>query len=213
MKSTLLILLLISGFTSQAQVTDIDGNSYDTVRIGTQTWMAENLNVARFRNGDTIPEARTMEEWKKAAENQQPAWCYYDYDPKYGDKYGKLYNWFVINDPRGLAPANYHIPSHTEWTVLVDYCGGFDVAGKKLKSKNGWGFLHNGTNKSGFSGLPGGWCDQDGLFGSINNGYFGTSSESHTGWVWSHELDYSDNFVDSYAMPMAVGFSIRCIKD
>jgi uncharacterized protein (TIGR02145 family) len=214
MKKTVLLLLLISGFTSQAQITDIDGNSYDTVRIGTQVWMAENLNVSRFRNGDTIMEAKTAEEWAKAIENQQPAWCYYDNNPENGDKYGKLYNWYTINDSRGLAPINYDIPTHIEWTVLVDYCGGFDVAGKKLKSKSGWGFLHNGSNKSGFSGLPGGLCRDDGTFGFKKMyGYFWTSSEYHTNFVWTREIDYSDRFVNGDPRPKVWGFSVRCIKD
>ncbi len=118
------------------QVTDINGQTYKTVVIDTQTWMAENLNVSTFRNGDPIPQAKTDEEWKAAGENKQPAWCYYDNDTANGAKYGKLYNWFAVNDSRGLAPAGYHIPTDEEWTTLHYYLGN-DI-GNKTKSTSGW---------------------------------------------------------------------------
>ena len=108
-----------------------------TVTIGTQTWTALNLDVATFSNDDAIPEAKTNEEWVAAGENEQPAWCYYDNDPKNGTKYGKLYNWYAVNDYRGLAPAGWHVPTDEEWTVLSTYLGE-DVAGKKMKSTSGW---------------------------------------------------------------------------
>jgi uncharacterized protein (TIGR02145 family) len=110
--------------------------SYKSVKIGTQTWMVENLNVSTFRNGDPIPEVKTNEEWDQAGENKQPAWCYYENDPKNGAKYGKLYNWYAVNDPRGLAPAGWNIPTDEEWTTLEIYFG--DDAGKKMKSTSGW---------------------------------------------------------------------------
>jgi uncharacterized protein (TIGR02145 family) len=109
---------------------------YKFVKIGTQTWMTENLNVSTFRNGDLIPEAKSEEEWKRAGENNQPAWCYYDNDPKNGTKYGKLYNWYAVNDSRGLAPAGWHVPTDAEWTTLSDYLG--NEPSKKMKSTNGW---------------------------------------------------------------------------
>lgn len=112
-----------------------DGKVYKTVKIGTQTWMAENLNVDRFRNGDLIPQAKSDEEWKAAGENGKPAWCFYDNNPKNGEKFGKLYNWYTVSDPRGLAPKGWHIPSDKEWTVLTEYLGGGEKAGAKMKSK------------------------------------------------------------------------------
>jgi uncharacterized protein (TIGR02145 family) len=102
-----------------------------SVTIGTQTWTTKNLDVATFRNGDAIPEAKTDEEWQAAGDNKQPAWCYYDNDPKNGVKYGKLYNWYAVNDARGLAPAGWHIPTDEAWTELSTFLGGLDVAGKK----------------------------------------------------------------------------------
>jgi hypothetical protein len=108
------------------------------VAIGTQVWTTKNLDVATFRNGDPIPQAKTYEEWKAAGDNKQPAWCYYENKAANGTKYGKLYNWYAVNDARGLAPAGWHVPTDEEWTVLSTYLGGEEVAGKKMKSASGW---------------------------------------------------------------------------
>jgi uncharacterized protein (TIGR02145 family) len=144
-------------------------DTIQSVKIGKHVCMTRNLNVSSFRNGDPIPHAKTNEEWKRADKNKQPAWCYYDNDSAYGVKYGKLYNWYAVTDPRGLAPKGWHIPSREEWIVLTDYLGGEDEAGTKMRSKQGWSALtigmheykqeydRNGTNSSGFSGLPGGY--------------------------------------------------------
>ena len=111
---------------------------YESVKIGNQEWMNRNLDVDRFRNRDLIPHIESDEEWKKAGQNEQPAWCYYDNDPENGKKYGKLYNWFAVNDPRGLAPEGFHVPTDDEWTILVEFLGGKDIAGHKMKSVDGW---------------------------------------------------------------------------
>ena len=108
------------------------------VAIGTQVWTTINLNVATFRNGDAIPQAKTDEEWEAAGENKQPAWCYYENNTANGTKYGKLYNWYAVNDYRGLAPAGWHVPTDEEWTVLSTFLGGKEVEEKKMKSSNGW---------------------------------------------------------------------------
>lgn len=112
------------------------GQVYPEVKIGTQVWMSKNLDVDTFRNGDKIPEAKTNEEWRAATENKQPAWCYYENDPANGAKYGKLYNWYAVNDSRGLAPIGWHIPSDSEWTALETSLG--NDAGIKMKSEAGW---------------------------------------------------------------------------
>jgi uncharacterized protein (TIGR02145 family) len=106
---------------------------YESVRIGNQEWMTRNLDVDRFRNGDLIPHIESDVEWEESGENGQPAWCYYDNDPENGKKYRKLYNWFAVNDPRGLAPEGSHITSQKEWTILVEFLGGFEIAGLKMK--------------------------------------------------------------------------------
>jgi uncharacterized protein (TIGR02145 family) len=128
MKNYILPLLLFTAFFS-------DSNA-QTVTIGTQVWMTANLDVSTFRNGDPIPEAKTDEEWERAGKLKQPAWCYYDNDPKNGVKYGKLYNWYAVNDLRGLAPVGYHVPTDAEWTTLKKFLG--DDAVKKMKSTIGW---------------------------------------------------------------------------
>ena len=118
------------------------------ITIGTQTWTSKNLDVSTFRNGEAIPEAKSEEEWSKAGDNKTAAFCYYEYDSKNGTLYGKLYNWYAVKDPRGLAPAGYHIPSNAEWTILTDFLGGSDIAGKKMKSKDGWKSYEEGGKKT-----------------------------------------------------------------
>ena len=127
----LYIFLFVSGITLAQSVTD----PIKTVTIGTQIWMLENLNVSNFKNGVAIPEVQDKDAWEKAGENKQPAWCYYDNDPKNGDKYGKLYNWYAAIDTNGLCPQGWHLPSGAEWDILVTYLGGNDVAGAKMKAK------------------------------------------------------------------------------
>ena len=187
-------------------------NFAQTVTIGTQVWMVENLNVDRFRNGDLIPEARTNEAWQKAGDNKQPAWCYYDKNPKNGTKYGKLYNWYAVNDPRGLAPAGYHIPTNAEWTVLTDYLGGSHIAGNKMKSTSGWVENGNGTNSSGFSGHPGG--ARGNTFGYIGKlGYWWSATEDVSGYAFYRNLYYYNDRVKRYVDNKGLGFSVRCLRD
>jgi uncharacterized protein (TIGR02145 family) len=125
------------------------GNSQtiETIKIGTQTWTKQNLNVTQFRNGDIIPLAKTNKDWKDACASQKPAWCYYKNNAENGVKYGKLYNWYAVNDPRGLAPLGYHIPSDSEWNKLMfniqedALMDDFDTLGNTIsmmKSTTGW---------------------------------------------------------------------------
>jgi uncharacterized protein (TIGR02145 family) len=143
-KITLIIFFIIlhanDAFTQiYGSFSDVrDGKVYKSVKIGNQTWMAENLNVGRFMNGDSIPEVKTPEEWEAARQNREPAWCYYNNDPANGAKYGRLYNWYAVFDPRKLAPYGWHITSDREWTTLSKFLGGEKVAGGKIKSKNLW---------------------------------------------------------------------------
>jgi len=206
MKKTSLILVLLMGFGSISYA--------QTVTIGTQVWMTKNLDVSTFRNGDPIPEAKTSDEWQEAGGYEQPAWCYYDNDTANGAKYGKLYNWYAVNDPRGLAPAGWHVPSYAEWTKLTDFLGGEGVAGTKMKSTSGWAKNGNGTNKSGFSGLPGGYRLNDGTFGSIGDtgDWWGTGETYRSGRL---KLGYFSGAVD-WGENMKVkekGYSVRCLKD
>jgi len=183
-----------------------------TVTIGTQVWMTKNLNVSTFRNGHPIPQAKTDEEWNRAGKNKQPAWCYYANDPTNGVKYGKLYNWYAVNDPRGLAPVGYHIPSDAEWTKLEDYLG--SDAGTKMKSVSGWFGNGNGTNSSGFNGLPGGDRDSGGPFANFGEyGGWWSSTEGGSNDAWVRVLGYGSGDVDRGNYGKEGGFSVRCLRD
>jgi uncharacterized protein (TIGR02145 family) len=206
-----------SNKTNQSAQTSQTGG-YKPVKIGTQTWMTENLNVSTFRNGDPILEAKTDAEWKKASENRQPAWCYYNNNPTNGEKYGKLYNWYAVNDARGLAPAGWHIPSDADWTILTDYLGGEDTAGEKMKFTDFWtdnyGESGNGTNESGFSGLPGGERYTNGRFSNFGSkGGWWSSTENYTGLPWNRYLNHNNGNVYNVDQNKTIGFSVRCLKD
>lgn len=190
---------------------------YEFEKIGEQEWMVENLNVDFFNNGDPIPEASSDVEWKKAGEEQRPAWCYYDNDPENGQKYGKLYNWFAINDKRGLAPEGWHIPSDNDWKILIDYLGGKNIACSKIKAVSGWE-VNNGNNESRFNALPGGYLVLNNgdkyQFSQIGyNGFWWTSTEYFIGnnaWCWF--ISYK-GISNSNSYNKICGFSVRCIKD
>jgi uncharacterized protein (TIGR02145 family) len=202
-----------------------DGKVYKTVKIGNQEWMAENLNTDRFRNGDKIPEARSLEEWDSASSKKHPFWCYFDNDPDNGKKYGKLYNWYAVNDKRGLAPKGWHIPSDAEWTILINFLGGKKVVGKKLKSTTGWERYimgsyksGNGANSSGFTGLPGGYINyyQLNYVFSDESGAWWSSSEHDKGWLESGGTFFINiwgNEVNLYNQLKELGNSVRCIRD
>ncbi|MBK6504532.1 MAG: fibrobacter succinogenes major paralogous domain-containing protein [Ignavibacteria bacterium] len=190
----------------KVKVDSIVDNNYQSVKIGTQEWMTENLNVDRFRNGEPIPEVKTSEEWEKSGKERKPAWCYYDNDPDNGEIYGKLYNWYAVNDPRGLAPEGWHIPSDKEWTILTKYLGGkatqdktdtgtpywdTPIAGGKMKSTGTqyWKSPNEeATNSSGFSGLPGGLRNASLSLSFVRieeSGYWWSSSEYPTSQRYS----------------------------
>ena len=178
------------------------------VTIGEQVWMTQNLNVDTFRNGDPIPRAVTAEQWREAGKSRQPAWCYYDNFWENGEIHGKLYNWYAVNDPRGLAPVGYHIPSDAEWTELENFLGTYD-AGIKMKSTSGWRSYGSGTNSSGFSGFPGGVCQWDGFFENI--GFYGWWWSSTDAWM--RYLNYDEDKVLRGGIGKECGASVRCLRD
>jgi uncharacterized protein (TIGR02145 family) len=174
---TCLILVSCSGNQQMIQqasstdsVKDIDGNVYKTVKIGNQWWMAENLKVTHYRNGDEIPNRADDDEWNKGI----GAYCNYNNDVTNFEIYGGIYNWFAVDDSRKLAPEGWHVPTDDEWQVLVDYLGGDTLAGGKMKSTGTieggdglWRGSNEGTtNESGFSALPGGYRYNHGVFDS-----------------------------------------------
>lgn len=197
---------LISGTNNSAK--------YTSVKIGTQKWMIKNLDVTRYKNGDKIPQVKDSAKWANLTTG---AWCYYNNDTANGNKYGKLYNWYAVNDPRGLAPEGWHVPRQTEWAQLINFLGGDNVAGGKMKEigVSHWLFPNtDATNSSGFTALPGG-ARQLGLnfYGIGILGYW-WGSESVTECCSYHTYIGNDNggcFSSSYYKNS--GFSVRCIKD
>ena len=186
----------------------------ETIQVGKQTWMVSNLNVVRFRNGDIIQEAHTLEEWIRASDNKEPAWCNYNNDVESEKVYGKLYNWYAVNDSRGLAPLGWHVPSDSDWNSLSTYLGGKEIAGAKLKSSNGWGNGGNGSNSSLFSGDPGGYRSFNGLFAFQNEvGYWWSSTEVLDNTASLRRLDYDRNVLHSNDYFKGLGLSVRCIRD
>lgn len=133
--------LVLQKSATQQQVNTTSTNLIDIknqIKIGNQIWSIKNLDVSTFCNGEIIPQAKTDEEWNRAGNDKQSAWCYYNNDLKNGAKYGKLYNWYAVSDPRGLAPTGWHIPTDEEFNELISFLGGNDQAAQKLKSNNGW---------------------------------------------------------------------------
>jgi uncharacterized protein (TIGR02145 family) len=200
--------------TDLTTVTDIDGNIYHTVVIGTQTWMLENLKVTHYRNGDAIPNVTDGAEWIGLLTG---AYCDYDNTPDNSTTYGKLYNWYAVNDSRNLCPSGWHVPTDTEWTTLTDYLGGIDVAGGKMKETGTthWNTPNTGaTNESGFTALPGGGRNYYGTFDVIydNGGWWSVTSDDLT-HAWSRYVYYLDETVTRNNNTKTSGWSVRCIKD
>jgi uncharacterized protein (TIGR02145 family) len=200
-------------------VTDIDNNVYQTVKIGNQWWMAENLITTRYRDGVTIPNVTDDSQWENLTTG---AWAYYNNDASNDGTYGKLYNWYAVDDTRGLCPEGWHVPSDDEWTMLVDFLGGREVAGGKMKSTRTdpdphprWRSPNTGaTNESGFSGLPGHSRFSDGSYGPI--GYYGfwwSSTELTTVSAWFRVLFYNNGDVYRDYGYKRAGFSVRCLRD
>ncbi len=192
------------------------------IMIGHQIWMVKNLNVDKFRTGESILQAKSSLVWILAAQNKIPAWCYYNFNPTYGAKYGKLYNWYAVNDTRGIAPQNWHVPSDDEWGELIKFLGTGDDAIAGFKSKTDWFGNTNGTNSSGFSAFPSGSCSGTTKikFQGIGEfAYWWTSSstsvnsnpEEHDRAIFKNLYMYG-NIGGEYA-GFDTGFSVRCIKD
>jgi uncharacterized protein (TIGR02145 family) len=184
-----------------------------TVVIGNQVWMSKNLDVSNFRNGDAIPEAKTAEEWKKAGKKKQPAWCYYNNDPENGKTFGKLYNWYAVTDPRGIAPEGYRVPSFEEWGDLTSYLGGNYVAGIQMKSKSGWLNGGNGKDSLGLSFLPGGNRFEDGTFDGVGGYCALWSSSGNRSDAMGRGLSYLRDDATMNFISKKAGISVRCIKD
>jgi uncharacterized protein (TIGR02145 family) len=192
-----------------AQVTDREGTAYKTARIGKQEWLAENLNTSHFRNGDSIPEIEGTVEWQAAGDHGTPAWCYYNGDPASGNKYHKLYNWYALMDPRGLAPDGWHIPMIDEWATLTAALGGDNGAGIPMKSHSEW----DGSNTSGFSALPAGYRNSNGDFSHLQNlASWWSASPADSTHAWNISIGHGNVVSKSYD-GKRVGLSVRCVRD
>lgn len=185
-----------------------------TIVIGTQQWMNKNLDVAFYRNGDPIPQVTNPAAWAALTTG---AWCYNNNDSIQGTTYGKLYNWYAVNDPRGLAPQGWHIPSDAEWTALETPLGGSSVAGGKMKEA---GTSHwttpntGGNNNSGWAGLPGGIRFNDGSFTLVGNfGYWWSATEGSATDAWSRYLTYLNGNIVRENLNKRFGFFVRCVRD
>ncbi len=204
-----------NGCNQGAGVTDIDGNTYTTIIIGGQEWVQSNLNVSTYRNGDPIPQVQDFELWK---ELETGAWCYYANNSANGPIYGKLYNWYAVNDPRGLAPEGWHVPTDEEWSVLTGQFGGDNESGGALKATGTQYWLApnaGATNASGFTALPGGGRDSNLDFGNLGErGSWWTADQSSNAFARSRLMEYdNDAALDGYTSRKAIGHSVRCIKN
>lgn len=212
------VALACTGVAAQdcpATVTDVDGNEYPVVRIGDQCWMAENLRTGHYRNGWPIMSDLSVHEW-----NFAQIGAYLDID-RWGEGYGKVYNWFAVSDLRGICPEGWSVASNEDWNILIDGLGGEEVAADALRSQEGWRSPDAGaTNASGFSAKPAGYRSYffDGSYGNDGMGaYFWTSTPSGLQTSWSRVLyrlpqvhTYSD---DVYYSFIRHALSCRCIMD
>ncbi len=191
-----------------------DGYTYASIVLGNgQEWMAENLRTTTYANGDPIPNV-TGAEWENLTTG---AWVHHNNDSQYENPYGKLYNFYTVDDPRNVCPTGWHVPTDAEYTLLNDYLGGETVAGGKMKSTGTqyWSSPNTGaTNESGFSGLPGGARNFNGTFIYIGGiGLWWSSTEYVPGLAWYRSLDYNEPIFYRPDNSTKCGFSVRCLRD
>ncbi|NQU50939.1 MAG: hypothetical protein HQ522_00195 [Bacteroidetes bacterium] len=209
-------------------ITDIDGNVYNTVQIGSQCWMKENLKTTTYNNGTSIPNVTNASTWSNLSSG---AYVWYSNNNSWKESFGALYNWYAMVDANGLCPDGWHIPSDDEWTELINYIGHFGL-GNELKSCRqvnsplGGGcntsehprwseaYVNYGTDDYGFSGLAGGTRDFNGTFWDIGiyTGWW-SSTENSPSFAWGRYLSNNLNFVYIYTYPKRDGFRVRCLRD
>lgn len=201
---------------SYGTVTDIDANTYKTIKIGDQIWMAENLRVTHYSNGDEIPNIKDSTLWASQIEG---AYCNYNNTEDLDTiaTFGRLYNWYTTQDIRGLAPKGWRVANSVDWLILIDYLGGDTIASKHLKEEGTlhWDGPNNADNSSGFTALPGSWRYyryypiQFGLYGS----FWTSSLYSDISAPFLYLTTWNDNLVYKGFNYKVNGYSIRCIKE
>jgi len=191
---------------------DIDGYVYKTVKIGNQFWMMENLRTSRYRDSSNILSGLKNKEWLTASRG---AYSVYSNESDYDQKFGKLYNWFAVEDPRKLCPVGWHVPSIQEWNELENTLGGKKIAGEKMKSLGFWKENDlKDINENEYSGMPGGCREKSGVFDEIGfQGYWWTSTPYQLTFAWFKNLKTGISKVSTDYVYKQYGFSVRCIKD
>lgn len=183
-------------------------DTFKTVNVQGVVWISSNLNVSHFRNGDIIPEARTKDEWLKAAQFKRPAWCYYGNDSLNGRRFGKLYNWYAISDERGLAPDGFHISADYNWGDINQFNT------NQLKSSFGWD-VNSGSNRTGFSALPSGWRDPNGNFYSLylETRWWTTMGDPDNLPVYRGLENGYEKIMIKGQSSYGCGYSVRCVAN
>ncbi len=216
MKKIILLLTALTfiTFKNQSQtIVDIDDNVYNTITIGTQIWMKENLKTTKYNDNTEISLVTNNTTW---AASTTPAYCWYDNDSAtYKNTYGALYNWYAVNTGK-LCPTGWHVPSDAEWKILTDYLGGLSVAGGKMKETDTthWNNPNTGaTNESGFTGLPSG--DRFSGYSGIRDfgGWWSGTEYTDTTYARDRNLMHSLSAVGDAHDPKYVGLSVRCVND
>ena len=206
-----------TGGVTNDTVFDIDGNMYSTVIIGSQEWLGENLKVTHYNNGDVIPTGFSNTDWANLDDTETGAFAVYEDNPSYGEIYGNLYNWYAVDDDRGVCPEGWHVPSDYEWQMLVNQLGGSQVAGGPLKETGyeHWNSPNDGaSNESGFTALPSGSRNSNSGY-YLNIGYysyFWSSTEDGSNSAWRRDLGYNDTYVYRDGNDKRLGFSVRCVR-
>ncbi len=221
---TLILVIVASGCKKDDDdsiVKDGDGNIYQTVTIGTQVWLKENLKTTKYNDGSSMHLITDKTEWRNAISE---AYCWFDNDITNKESFGALYNWYAVNTGK-LCPKGWHVPTDTEWAELITFLGGKSVAGGKLKAtgtiEGGNGLWHHpnvATNETGFSALPGGFRQETGSYdfnGKNWAGFWWTSNEYSSNTIHSFQMNYDESSIEYGYLGSSknLGFSVRCLKD
>jgi len=216
---TCVLLITVNQLGSYGpNITDVDGNTYKTVFIGTQQWMADNLKTAKYNDGTGIPNVPNDIQWSNLTTG---AWSYYNNDAVNNAKYGKLYNWYAVslstNGNKNVCPTGWHVPTDAEWTILTDYLGGLNVAGGKMKEVGTTSWISpnvDATNTSLFTGLPGGYRDYVGYYKQIgNNGVWWSTTDFSESTAWYRILNSSSGNANRDLPFKKDGLAVRCLRD